>query len=206
MLLSLYKLIEIICICTLYTFILVYFRLYPVTWSHWNQDRKQLFFTYSSTMLIGFVLAYIPIVSIGFRACQLPTKPLCFSAFLPLQAAFPGTRLHRIFSKMCAFKIMARSEDEPPGKSWNSPIRATHEALKFSGNISFGGHENSTLNPCHVCQIPLCAMHEDFYPLPITSGYFRHFRIIPVGNSYHIYIFYIYHSTLIPPPEATPPR
>lgn len=44
-----------------------------------------------------------------------------------------------------------------------------------------------------------------FRSLPITSGYFRYFRIIPVGNSYHIYIFYIYHSALIPPPEATPP-
>ena len=37
-------------------------------------------------------------------------------------------------------------------------------------------------------------MHESFSPLPFSSDYFRHFRIIPVSNSYHVYIFHIYHS------------
>ena len=94
------------------------------------------------------------------------------------------------------------------GESWslqNSPIRDAWKLQKFSGNIAFGIRENSAPHPVNVCQIPLCAMHESFSPLPFSSDYFRNFRIIPVGNSYHVYIFSIYHSALLPPPEATPP-
>ena len=50
------------------------------------------------------------------------------------------------------------------------PPYVTHESFKnFSETSLSAVGENSALHSCHVCQIPLCVMCENFRSLPITS-------------------------------------
>lgn len=104
----------------------------------------------------------------------------------------PGTGLHQIFTVICAFKIMTKSEHEPPGKA-EIPPYVTHESFINFSETSLSASVKIPLRIMSMfAKFPYVRCMEAsliFRSLPFSSDHFRYFRTIPASISYHIYIF-----------------